>query len=286
MVCADVCRYNNDKVYHEWATLSQTPAEESPKLRTKREKVNQRKLRKRLKLEGKEYKTAKGKIVPARKEMQWTDCKCKYKCSINLVLEDREKLYQKYWSLTSDNERRQYIISMTSSEEPAQRTTKKQNNSRRKQTVVYYLTTSADERLRVCPKVFFATLQVKPKFVRYTREHAEQGFSKPDARGKHEPKIKLNEERVKSVLNHINSFPRVAGHYVRKSSNKTYIEDTTNFSKLTKRSMHKLYLTECKKNDVQNPVGFTKYKDILNSENIAIHQPKKDQCKICTKYVF
>ena len=151
---------------------------------------------------------------------------------------------------------------------------------------MYYLTTSAGERQRVCPKVFFATLQVKPKFVRYTREHADQGFSKSDSRGKHEPKIKLDEERLQSVLNHINSFPRVAGHFVRKSSTKTYIEDTTNFSTLTKRNMHKLYLTECKKNNFQNPVGLTKYRDIVDSQNIKIHQPKKDQCKICTKYVF
>ena len=115
---------------------------------------------------------------------------------------------------------------------------------------MYYLTTSAGERQRVCPKVFFATLQVKPKFVRYTCEHADEGFSKSDSRGKHEPKIKLDEERLQSVLNHTNSFPRVAGHYVRKSSTKTYIEETTNFSKLTKQNMHELYLTECKINQV------------------------------------
>lgn len=48
--------------------------------------------------------------------------------------------------------------------------------------------------------------------------------------------------------------------------------------------MHKLYLAECKRNGVDKPVGLTKYKEILDSENIKIHQPKKEQCKICTKY--
>ena len=59
-----------------------------------------------------------------------------------------------------------------------------------------------------------------PKFVWYTRQNAEQGFSKPDARGQHEPKNKLDGERLQTVLRHINSFPRVAGHYVRKPAKK------------------------------------------------------------------
>ena len=157
VICADtaVCKYNEDKVYHEWAILSQAPLEESPKKKNKRGKVNQRKTRKRLKLQGKEYTTPKGKTVPARKEMQWTDCKCKNKCATKLVEKDRTTIYEKYWNLTSDNERRQYIVSMSSSEEPAQRTTKKKENSRRTQTIVYYLTNSDDQRLQVCPKVFF-----------------------------------------------------------------------------------------------------------------------------------
>ena len=41
-------------MYNEWSTLSQTPAEECPKLRKKRKQVSQRELNKRLKLEGKE----------------------------------------------------------------------------------------------------------------------------------------------------------------------------------------------------------------------------------------
>ena len=83
---------------------------------------------------------------------------------------------------------------------------------------------------------------------------------------------------------HINSFPKVSAHYVRKSSQKTYIEDTTNVSKLTLTKMHNLYLAECQKEGVKDHVSVTTYKDILNSQNIKIHQPKKDQCKICVKY--
>ena len=48
--------------------------------------------------------------------------------------------------------------------------------------------------------------------------------------------------------------------------------------------MHKLYLAECQKEGVDNPVSNPTYKDILHTQKIKIHQPKKDQCKICVKY--
>lgn len=118
--------------------LSQAPLEDSPKKKKKRSKDNKRKTRKRLKLHGKEYTTAKGKTVLARKEMQWTDCKCKNKCATNLVENDRKTLHDKYWNLTSDK---------------------------------YHLTNSDNERMQVCSKVFFSTLQVTTKFVRYTRQN-------------------------------------------------------------------------------------------------------------------
>ena len=48
--------------------------------------------------------------------------------------------------------------------------------------------------------------------------------------------------------------------------------------------MHKLYLAECQKEGVDNPVLVPTYKDILHSQKIKMHQSKKNQCKICVKY--
>lgn len=284
VVCGEVCQFREDKVYHEWTALIQAPCEGTPQKTIKRGKLNKKKARKRLKLEGKEYTTQKGKTMPARKPMQWVECKCKNKCARIFTIEDRNLLYERYWSIRSDNERRQYILAMTSTKDPAQRTTKKGENSRRNQTPVYFLSKTNNEEAEVCANVFLSTLQVTRKFVRYTRQNATQGFSKPDSRGQQTPKHKLTDVRRKQVLAHINSFPKVPAHYVRKSSQKIYIEDTTNFSKLTVIKMHRLYLADCQKEGVNDPVALSTYKEIVKSQNIAIHKPKKDQCKICVKY--
>ena len=43
-------------------------------------------------------------------------------------------------------------------------------------------------------------------------------------------------------------------------------------------------LNSYQKEGVDNPVSVLTYKDILPSQKIKIHQPKKDECKICVKY--
>ena len=48
--------------------------------------------------------------------------------------------------------------------------------------------------------------------------------------------------------------------------------------------MHKLYLEECKKNGIDNPIGKSTYKNHFKEQDLKIHKAKKDQCKICTKY--
>lgn len=53
---------------------------------------------------------------------------------------------------------------------------------------------------------------------------------------------------------------------------------------ITLAKMHKLYLAECQKEGVDNPASVPIYKDILHSQKIKIHKPRKDQCKICVKY--
>ena len=166
-----------------------------------------------------------------------------------------------YWSIGSDNESRQYILAMTSTKDPAKRMIKHRENSQRKQTPVYFLNKNNNEKVEVCANAFFSTLQVIKKFVCYTPEHTTQGFNKPDSRGRHNPKQKLM--KSKKELLHILT------HFLR------YL--------ITLAKMHKLYLAECQKG-VDNPVSVPIYKDILHSQKIKIHKPRKDQCKICVKY--
>ena len=275
------CRYQNDKVYNEWYNLMNVAPGPSPKKKRRRGKIDKKKENKRLKNEGKAYTTTKGVQKAARKPMQWVDCKCAYKCANVLDIEERKILYEKFWGIPED-QRRQYIVSHQISTCPKHVTTK--GSSRRKQTIKYFFHGTKGQEIPVCSKVFHATLQITPKFVRYAREKSSQGISQPDRRGRHIPSHKLKEATKINVLDHINSFHKVESHYSRKSSKKIYIEDTTNFSKLTVSRMHQLYLVKCRQESVEDTVGLASYKKIFKENNFKIHKPKKDQCKICTKY--
>ena len=279
--CESECRFINDKIYHEWITLRKTDAKKSPEKTLKRKKVNQIEARKKLKLKGEPYVTSSGKLKAGKKEMEWIQCKCKNKCSVNVGKEEREQINQNFWDIPDMNKRRQYIVGNMEAVLPAQRTTKE--NSRRSKTLLYYLEKADDTRIQVCSKVFPATLQVTQKFM-YSWEHSDHGFSKPEGRGRSTvPKHKLTDEDTNEVLKHLDSFVKVPAHYVRKDSKKIYIEDNTNFSKLSIPPMHRLYEQECIKNE-KKPVGVETYRKIFKSLNYKIHKPKKDQCKICVKF--
>ena len=70
---------------------------------------------------------------------------------------------------------------------------------------------------------------------------------KPEMRGHHPPGNKFSQETRKRALDHLNSFPKVESHYTRKSSTKLYIQDSSNFGKLTVSRMHELYMQEIDK---------------------------------------
>ncbi|XP_039297731.1 uncharacterized protein LOC120354498 [Nilaparvata lugens] len=98
-------------------------------------------------------------------------------------------------------------------------------------------------------------------------------------RGKQSPAIKKSDDIRKSVIEHINSFPRVPSHYCRKDSKKEYLTSDLNISK-----MYQMYLENCKSNNII-PEKESFYRNILTKEfNIGFHVPRKDQCDKC--YVF
>ena len=78
-------------------------------------------------------------------------------------------------------------------------------------------------------------------------------------------------------------------HYTRKDTTKLYIQDISNFGKLTVSRMHELYQQEIDreiKDKVENKVvvGYIYYHNLFRELNLAIHKPKKDQCSYCNKY--
>ena len=226
---------------------------------------------------GKEYVTSKGKKVQSVEPVKWVTCRCKKRCGENLDLNERNTLYDNYWSLDSDSQKKQYILGCV------RKVPRQREGSRKNFVWRYSFENSLQEEVEVCKAVFENTLQIKRKRIRYTLNNSGQGFAKPDQRGMNTPKHKLSIERKAGVIAHIRSFPTVPSHYSRKTSKCIYIQDTTNFSRLTKSKMYALYTVKCS-NEMVVPVSHTTYKNFLKTLNVQIHKPKKDQCKICHKF--
>uniref|UniRef100_A0A6P7F5F0 Uncharacterized protein LOC114326508 n=1 Tax=Diabrotica virgifera virgifera TaxID=50390 RepID=A0A6P7F5F0_DIAVI len=83
------------------------------------------------------------------------------------------------------------------------------------------------------------------------------------------------------VKKHIEQFPAMESHYVRKSTKKLYLE-----SRLSIYKMYNLYKNDfCKNNNLDNPVSEKTYRIIFcNNYNYSFFKPKKDLCSTCTKY--
>lgn len=67
-------------------------------------------------------------------------------------------------------------------------------------------------------------------------------------------------------------------HYSRKDSQKQYLEHPFQ----TKR-VYEIYKQKCTEEDKQF-VSITTFNKVFQDLNLAIHQPKKDQCDTCLQY--
>ncbi|KAJ8940882.1 hypothetical protein NQ314_010545 [Rhamnusium bicolor] len=93
---------------------------------------------------------------------------------------------------------------------------------------------------------------------------------KEDHRGKHGNHKRIDVEVSKSVFDHINSIPRIESHYVRKDTNREFIDGG-----LTIAEMHRDY---CEKRSASNQpsVTYDYYATIFNIKfNIGFFVPKK-----------
>ena len=131
-----------------------------------------------LKLEEKANENRKG--VP---DAKFVACKWKNKCTDNFPLEARLAVYGKFWAVPSIDQRRQFVIDQVTSASKKQSTTRE--NSRRSQTWLYDMENG--QRIQICKTVFYNTLQIKEKFVRYALQASELGVAEKDQRGKHAP---------------------------------------------------------------------------------------------------
>ncbi|KAL0832203.1 hypothetical protein ABMA28_001657 [Loxostege sticticalis] len=206
------------------------------------------------------------------------DCsKCFYKC--NLPEEARELLCRHYWSL-SFIEKMNFILGNLLVEPPKRVLAVKGSKRQRKFTTKCYFFHDGSKQ-QVCQKYFCSTLAISPTVINNAIEKRNQCglYDAEDKRGKKEPPNKTNEAAVNFVKMHIESFPTMEPHYIRKTSKRLYLDATLSITK-----MYQLYKSKCADENVIPVTEITYRRIFCNNYNYSFFVPKKDQCLLCSKY--
>ncbi len=245
--------------------------------RKKKRNTSQKSKRKELRESGMEYTTKKGKVVPAKSLKAACTDKCLRKCSSHFTPEDRAKLFDEFWK-TSKLQQKEFILKFVKKETTTRLTVA--HPSRRQFSRMYFLP-KEDETIQVCQRFFLATLDITPKFLRYTENCSSSVLhtAKKDMRGRQTPKNRTPPRSLQHLREFIESLPAVEPHYTRNSGGKKYLpESAENLSKIYR--VYKEYCTSKK----FKPVSDFVFRKVFSTEyNIGIHVPKKDKCAECLK---
>lgn len=233
-----------------------------------------RNVRKSKRVAGQEYINTKGITVPEKKVKSCNCLKCRYKCNHKFSEDERQRIFNSYYSLASHERQRDFICQMVTCVTPKRRT-----KSKRKTSKQFYLVAER-KRERVCKQFFMATLDIGLRTVEYAiSRQFKCSYEGTDQRGKSKPSNKTPDHILNGVRRHIESFPAMESHYTRKDSTKLYLANN-----LSIKRMYVLYKAQCQSNLLPF-VKESKYRSIFcNEYNIGFFKPKKDQCALCSKY--
>ena len=125
------------------------------------------------------------------------------------------------------------------------------------------------------------TLDVGEKTIEFALKSSKtKTFASIDKRGHHVPHNAPPDASLDHVRKHIESFPVMDPHYIRKDTHRKFLGSELNITK-----MYRIYKIECEKQK-RRPVGAAKYRKVFCEEyNYSFHTPKKDQCGMCNLYI-
>ncbi|GLH05514.1 uncharacterized protein GBIM_11094 [Gryllus bimaculatus] len=162
-----------------------------------------REKRKRLRIAGKEYVNSRGDVVNERKIGE--DCKCRRKC-YSLVPEDqRNKLFDGYYSLNSHDEQNAYLFGLIRKHDIARKRCKE--SDRRTCSYKYYVRIRGKE-VQICRLAFAHIHGISPHKIRILCQKQDQNVMFPrDGRGKHSNRPrKIPEDTLSQIKDHIYSI--------------------------------------------------------------------------------
>ena len=241
------------------------------------QRINQKKIAKALRAEGKSYvssvlkKHIPEKILKQRCNSQ----RCMVK-SCNFITEkERHSIFHAFYGTKSLHLQREFIVRHVNIKRVKRRRTPK-GDSRRTRTLEYFLPRDSGS-VPVCKTMFLNTLAISEKVMRTAvNKRTSDGVILPDKRGGRYENLKEKDEVVRAaVLAHINKFPKMESHFCRKSTSKEYLHPDLNIKK-----MFYLY----KEENEQPKCSYHTYRRVFKSLHVSFHHPKKDQCSLCLSY--
>ena len=235
----------------------------------------QKNVQKRRRMSGLSYLDKRKELKPGRKlgaPCQSGSCRSSSKLHCGEVTEaQREEIFNYFWGKLDWKERKIYVQSMVQVSDVKRRRTGEEE-SRRSATLFCHLVAGGC-RLRVCQRMFLATLGIKQwSFLKWVGRRG-------DSPKRSSKTGRVRDEDQEYLKKFLLDLPKVPSHYCRSTSTRLYLEPV--FKSLS--HLHKEYSRSCVEDGVQalSRQVFTKR---FNDLNMAIFHPKKDQCDTCCAF--
>ncbi|XP_073983727.1 uncharacterized protein [Rhodnius prolixus] len=195
----------------------------------------------------------------------------------------RLQIFQDFYALDSNSQNQFLAQSFEEIEKKVERLRQNQKPSKRRFTLLYFWYNCEGYKIQVCRSMFLNTLDIKPgkiKVIAKKKRDSTSAFICPaDERGKHGHQQRICVDSVTKIEEHIKSFPSYISHYSRSHTEKKYLLQDLNISK-----MYKLYKEHCSHQNIVPELESFYRKVFVEKLNLSFHHPSNDTCAKCDKY--
>ncbi|KAF6213463.1 hypothetical protein GE061_011182 [Apolygus lucorum] len=197
--------------------------------------------------------------------------------------DQRERLFQKFWSDMTWDQRKVYISSLIRTSSVKRSRSNSDEGSRRNVSLQYFLKKDDGSSYAVCKKMFLSTFGLKEKQVyNWAMEGSvNSGMARPSYKEVNKGRTRPERPDFVWLKEFLDSLAKLPSHYCRKSTAKVYLEPV--FSSDTMAAVYRVYVGACTDNDrmVLSRHTFSK---VAKAMNIGFQLPKKDKCDLCCSY--
>ena len=212
------------------------------------------------------------------------DCKCnRFKCFKMISEEQRTRIIRQFNSFANRYDQDNYLSGLITVSNVQRRRPRvgEENAKLHNKSYFYKIRMIGDDtyELPVCRKAFISLHGITGRRLQFLQKSLTQhGIVQKDKRGIH-VKTKLSKQTTDLMYKQIDTLKTVngkKGHYNLRESQKVYLSDELNLSKI-----HKMY----NEKNPNNKVSYETYRKFFNKNfNISFGYPRMDTCSTCDEF--